>query len=475
MAAETGLLNATVTGLVTGSIVALGATGLALVYDIAEVPNFAHGDLLTLGAYTALLVNKPDTVPIFNILVPGAQQHGVAGAAVLFVLSAVGVLGTVYHLGGVAALKGSWWGIDAPGGVAVGVHAAVAAAVGAAVVLGAPDFLASILFAFVLLGAVVPLLESMVFRKFREKDVELAMMLVVSLAVAFVVRFGIQTVFGGEIRFYTIETTVPFAGGPLDVSLAKFFDFFVVNDGLLVSIRETRGGTAELLLALRYSWIELAAVAAATVAAAYAASRWRRGTAGVVGPRLAAGLAGVAALGLGAALFWGGAGGSVPESGLLSTRVRASPLRLGIILLALVMMAALHYLLQATTLGKAMRATSDNRQLAMVRGINTRRVMMSVWIISGLFAAIGGVMLGFLFSSIEINLGFNLLLAMFAGVILGGISVYGAILGSYVVGLAMEIGIFAIPGLSATYRIPVAFVVLLLVLLVKPEGIVGGS
>jgi branched-subunit amino acid ABC-type transport system permease component len=101
--------------------------------------------------------------------------------------------------------------------------------------------------------------------------------------------------------------------------------------------------------------------------------------------------------------------------------------------------------------------------------------MMSVWIISGLFAAIGGVMLGFLFSSIEINLGFNLLLAMFAGVILGGISVYGAILGSYVVGLAMEIGIFAIPGLSATYRIPVAFVVLLLVLLVKPEGIVGGS
>jgi branched-subunit amino acid ABC-type transport system permease component len=84
-------------------------------------------------------------------------------------------------------------------------------------------------------------------------------------------------------------------------------------------------------------------------------------------------------------------------------------------------------------------------------------------------------MLGFLFSSITINLGFNLLLAMFAGVILGGISVYGAILGSYIVGLAMEVGIFAIPGLSATYRIPVAFVVLLLVLLVKPEGIVGGS
>ena len=475
MTAETGLLNAAVTGVVTGSIVALGATGLALVYDIAEVPNFAHGDLLTLGAYTALLVNKPDTVPIFNLLVPGAQQHGVAGGAVLFVLSVASVLGIVYHLGGVRALKGSWWGIDPPDVLALGVHGAVAAAVGAIVVLGAPDFLASILFAFVVLGAVVPVLESVVFRKFREKDVELALMLVVSLAVAFIVRFGIQTIFGGEIRFYTIETTFPFAGGQLDISLAKFVDFFVVNEGLLVGVRGTRGETGDLLLALSYSWIELAVIVVATVAAGYAAHRWRRDSAGVVGPRLAAALAGVATLGLGAALLWGGAGGTLPESGIISTRVRISPLRIGIILLALVMMSALHYLLQATTLGKAMRATSDNRQLAMVRGINTRQVMMSVWIISGLFAAIGGVMLGFLFSSIEINLGFNLLLAMFAGVILGGISVYGAILGSYVVGLAMEIGIFAIPGLSATYRIPVAFVVLLLVLLVKPEGIVGGS
>ncbi len=475
MAAETGLLNAAVTGVVTGSIVALGATGLALVYDIAEVPNFAHGDLLTLGAYAALLVNKPDTVPIFNLLVPGSQQHGVGGSAVLFVLSVAGVLGTVYHLGGVRALKGDWWGVDAPDSLALAVHGGIAAAVGAIVVLGAPDFGAALLFSFVLLGAVVPLLESLIFRKFRNKDVELALMLVVSLAVAFVVRFGIQTVFGGNIRFYTIDTTVPFAGGSLDVSLAKFFDFFVVNEGLVVSIRGTRGETAELLLALSYSWIELAAIGGVTVATAYAAYRFRSGAAGVVGPRLAAALAGLAAFGLGAAVFWGGAAGAAPESGILSTRIRASPLRIGVVVLALLMMSALHYILQATTLGKAMRATSDNRQLAMVRGINTRQVMMSVWIISGLFAAIGGVMLGFLFSSIEINLGFNLLLAMFAGVILGGISVYGAILGSYVVGLAMEIGIFAIPGLSATYRIPVAFVVLLLVLLFKPEGIVGGS
>ena len=475
MAAETGLLNAVVTGIVTGSIVALGATGLALVYDIAEVPNFAHGDLLTLGAYAALLVNKPDTVPLFDVLATGSQQVGAAGAAVLFVLSAAGVLGTVYHLGGVPALKGRWWGIDAPDGVALGVHAALAALVGAGVVLGAPSFEAALLFSFVLLGAIVPLLESLIFRKFREKDVELALMLIVSLAVAFVVRFGIQTIFGGEIRFYTVETTVPFLGGQLDVTLAKFFDFFVVDDGLIVSIQETRSEASRQLLVMDYSWLELGAVVVEAVALAAAAYRWRRGSAAVIGPRLAAVGASTVVVALGVAAFWSGANGTVPDASILSTRIRTSPLRLGIIALAASMMAALHYLLQATTLGTAMRATSDNRRLAMVRGINTRQVMMSVWIISGLFAAIGGVMLGFLFSSITINLGFNLLLAMFAGVILGGISVYGAILGSYIVGLAMEVGIFAIPGLSATYRIPVAFVVLLLVLLVKPEGIVGGS
>jgi len=59
MSVGTGLANALVSDFVTGSIVALGAIGLALVYSIASVPNFAHGELLTLGAYVAFLVNTP--------------------------------------------------------------------------------------------------------------------------------------------------------------------------------------------------------------------------------------------------------------------------------------------------------------------------------------------------------------------------------------------------------------------------------
>jgi len=473
MALGTGLLNATVTGLVTGSIVALGAIGLALVYDIAEVPNFAHGDLLTLGAYAALLVNKPDTVPLFNVFATGQRSVNGVGLGILFVVSVVSVLGTIYHLGGYDALRGSWWGINVAPTAALFVHGALAVVVGALVVVGFPSLLAALLFAVVLLGAIVPLLESYIFRKYRQQGVELAMMLIVSLAVAFIVRFGIQTIYGGEIRSYTVNTTIPFLGGPLNITFAKFFDLFVTGGGLVLSIRETRGDAPQLLV-LDYGWIEIIAVVAVAAGVAYAAYRWREGTAGVVGPRLGLALGGLAVLLLGGLIF-GGGGTTVPSNYTYATRIRTSPLRLGIILIALVMMASLHYLLRATTLGKAMRATSDNRDLAMVRGINTRRVMMSVWIISGLFAAVGGVMLGFLFSSLTINLGFNLLLPMFAGVILGGISVYGAIVGSYVVGLAMEIGIFAIPGLSATYRIPVAFVILLFVLLVKPEGIVGGS
>ncbi|MFC7079970.1 ABC transporter permease subunit [Halorussus caseinilyticus] len=110
------------TGLVTGSIVALGAIGLALVYNIAEVPNFAHGELLMLGAYMALFVNKPDTVPVFEELVTASRTLDAVGMAVLFALATGSVLAAVYLLGGMRALKGSWWPGDPSPAVALGVH-----------------------------------------------------------------------------------------------------------------------------------------------------------------------------------------------------------------------------------------------------------------------------------------------------------------------------------------------------------------
>ena len=474
MVAETGALNAVVTGLVTGSIVALGAIGLALVYDIAEVPNFAHGDLLTLGAYLALFVNKPGSVPVFDLVATGQRSVSPLGAGLLFSVTAVGVIGIVYNLGGTDALRGGWWGrLDVSEPAALATHLVVALLVAGLVVVGLPSLLAALLFAVVIAGATVPLLESLIFRKFRDRGAELAMMLIVSLAVAFIVRFGIQTLFGGNIRFYEIETSLPVAGLSLDIVNALYYDFYLHAGGLVVAVLQSQRGEATELLTVGYSWLGLVGVAGGIALGGYLAYTRRGDSGAVIGPALAGALGGLTAGVIGLVVAADPA--VVPTASAVATRVSASPLRLAVIGIAALMMGLLHYVLQATTLGKAMRATSDNPDLALIRGIDTRLVLMTVWIIAGVFAAVAGVMVAFLFSNLTINLGFTLLLPMFAGVILGGISVYGAILGSYVVGLAMEVGIFAIPGLSSTYRVSVAFVVLLLVLLVRPEGIGGGS
>jgi neutral amino acid transport system permease protein len=168
-------------------------------------------------------------------------------------------------------------------------------------------------------------------------------------------------------------------------------------------------------------------------------------------------------------------GRAVPETSIGSTRIRLSLMRAVVVAIALVMMTFLHVLLKETKLGIAMRASSDNLDLAKVTGINTDRVMMATWIVAGAYAAVGGVMLGVLFSQIFPRMGFNLLLPMFAGVILGGVgSVYGAMLGSFLVGLSMDVGVLLL-SLDVSYRVPIAFVVLFVVLLARPQGLTGGG
>ena len=469
MPPTTALLQAIITGIATGSMIALGAIGLSMVYSIAEVPNFAHGDLLTLGAYTALVVNKPGNVPFLELLTTGTQARTLTGTVVVFLITAVGVLGAVYALGGVDALGGSWWPTNPPAAVGAAVHIAAATAVGLVVAWGAPSIVVGMIFSGAVVATLAPLQERYVFGKFRQKNVSLALMLVVSLAVAFVLRYGIQTVFGGTARSYAIQPTVDVFGASVNVAVVKFIDLYLMDGGLFLNV--TDPVSDGVLFTGSWSWLVVAGILAVSALVGYAGYRFRRGERAILGPYLLGTIAGLAAfVGLSAVLA---TGSSVPESSLYATRVRLSILRVFIIVLALGMMGLLHTLLRATKLGKAMRATSDNRELAQIRGIDTERVTMSVWVLAGLFAGIGGVTLGFLFGTLTITMGFFILLPMFAAVILGGITIYGALFGSYIVGLAMEVGIFAIPGLSATYRVPIAFVVLILVLLVKPEGITG--
>jgi neutral amino acid transport system permease protein len=449
-------------------MVALGAIGLSMVYSIAEVPNFAHGDLLTLGAYMALLVNKPGNVPLLDTLTTGGQSATMGGTAVLFALGVVATLGAIYMLGGVEALFGSFWPVDVPGGAALAVHVGLGAAVGAIASLGVPSIIAAMLFSGIVVAALGPLQERYVFGKFRAKDISLAMMLVVSLAVAFVLRFTIQTVFGSTTRSYSLQPELEVFGNSINMVVVKFLDFYVTGGGFLLNVSDPV--SEAVLFNGVFSWVSLLLMFVAAAVAGYAGYRYRRGTRAILGPYLLGTIAGILAFAV-IGLF-ASSPGPVPQDPIHSTRVRLSVLNGAIIVLALGMMGLLHTLLRATTVGKAMRATSDNRDLAEIRGIDVDQVTMGVWVIAGLFAGVGGATLGVLFGTLKITMGFFILLPMFAAVILGGITIYGALVGSYIVGLAMEIGIFALP-LGATYRTPMAFVVLILVLLLKPEGITG--
>jgi branched-subunit amino acid ABC-type transport system permease component len=167
---------------------------------------------------------------------------------------------------------------------------------------------------------------------------------------------------------------------------------------------------------------------------------------------------------------------TVPVAGydlLLRLRLTADDLR--IVALAAGFALATHLFLTRTKTGVAMRATADNRSLAKVTGINTDRVLTVTWALSGALAAVGGVFLGVQTGVVRPRMGFSILLVVFAAVILGGIgSPYGAMLGAYVIGIAQEMSI-ALPGVSASYRVAVSFLILLGVLLVKPEGIAGGG
>jgi neutral amino acid transport system permease protein len=277
-----------VNGVVLGSIYALGAVGLTLVYGILKLVNFAHGEFLTFGAYTALLVSVTLGLPL-----------------------------------------------------AVGVIAAVAAT-------------ASLGLAF----------ELTMWRPMRARSAGLLQLLIMSIGLAFVVRYGIQYVSGTEIR------TLPF------------------NRTATVEVAGLRLGRTELI---------------------------------VVG----VGFVSITAIGI---------------------------------------------VLRLTLLGKRMRALADNLDLAEVAGIDTRRVTTFTWLFAGGLAGLAGVMAGAV-TTVRPELGFMLLLPIFAAVILGGIGdAFGALAGGLVLGLVIE---WSTLFLDFRWKTAVGFAVLILVLVVRPQGLFG--
>jgi neutral amino acid transport system permease protein len=281
--AQTGL-----NGLALGSVYAIGAVGLTLVYGILKLVNFAHGDFLTFGAYMAYVVNV------------------------------------------------TW---------------------GGPIVVGA-------LFAIVMTALLGVFFERVMWGPMRARKAGLLQLLLMSIGLAFLIRYSIQYVWGSEIRILDVDrfATVEFLG--------------------------LRIGRTELV----------------------------------------------------------------------------------VIIVGFIAMLAVGLMLRYTLLGKRMRALADNLDLAETSGIDTSRVILYTWLFAGGLAGLAGVLAGAV-TDVRPELGFGLLLAIFAAVVLGGIGdVFGALAAGVILGLLIEWSTLYI---EFRWKIAVGFVVLILVLIVRPQGIFG--
>ncbi len=154
------------------------------------------------------------------------------------------------------------------------------------------------------------------------------------------------------------------------------------------------------------------------------------------------------------------------------------PLRISLNWLILIFTAAavgigLHFALTKTKIGKAIRATASNPKLALSAGINTTRVLLITWFVSAGLAGIAGLFRG-VETRISPYIGWDIILPTFAVVVLGGIgSFYGAIVAAIIVGLAENIGVVVLSelGLSTQYRMAIPFIILIVVLIFRPQGL----
>ncbi len=139
--------------------------------------------------------------------------------------------------------------------------------------------------------------------------------------------------------------------------------------------------------------------------------------------------------------------------------------------IAVVVLLSVAYFLLRTRTGKATRAVSDNPALAAASGIDVDRVIRIVWVLAGLLAGMSGIIWGYFRPGVGWDMGFQLLLLTFAAVVLGGLgTAFGALVGAMIVGLFVEMSTLIIP--SDTKYVG-ALVILILVLLVRPQGILG--
>ncbi len=154
----------------------------------------------------------------------------------------------------------------------------------------------------------------------------------------------------------------------------------------------------------------------------------------------------------------------------LDPLILVKPDQVFVLVAALALMLILHLVLSRTTFGYALRAVAENPSLAQVNGVNLSRTIMYVWLIGGALAAVAGIFYGLSHQLIPV-MGRDLVLPIFAATIVGGIgSVYGAVLGGFIVGIAANLALVVLP---SGYTPSVPFLLIILVLMLRPNGLFG--
>jgi branched-chain amino acid transport system permease protein len=161
---------------------------------------------------------------------------------------------------------------------------------------------------------------------------------------------------------------------------------------------------------------------------------------------------------------------SIQRARTILPGVRATPDEVFVVGVAVAAVVALHLFLTYTSRGKQLRATAENPTLASINGIDVPAVYRLTWVLSTALAALAGVSFGII-QQIRPEMGFDLLLPMFAALILGGVtSIYGAIFAGIIVGVAESLSVML---WAAEYKQAVSFAVVVLILMVRPHGLFG--
>jgi len=282
---------------------------------------------------------------------------------------------------------------------------------------------------------------------------------------------GLSLVFG-IIRFAN------FAHGDL-MSMGAYLALFMVTGVLAwIGLPDTNFGSLSfgwrMLIAFPMAMFVVACIAVALDRILYQKLR-RKGSGPVIMAMSSLGAAFILRMII--LIFWG-ADSLFYQPGILRPAlelplgIKIRPDQILILITVFTLVILLHLFLQKTKLGKAMRATADNMELALVSGIDTERVIILTWGIGGALAAAGGILYGI---DVQLNpyMGWNFLIPLFAATILGTIgNIYGALAGGLIIGVAQQVSTaFMMP----TYKPAVAFILMILILLVRPKGIFGGK